>query len=103
MAQGVALELCPASNVSLGVFAEPQQVPLGTLLDAGAAVALGADDPLLFRSRLVAQYEAARHVHGIDDARLAGMARSSIVASRAPEATKRRLLAGVDAWLAVPA
>lgn len=100
VAQGVALELCPASNVSLGVFAEPQQVPLGTLLDAGAQIALGADDPLLFRSRLVAQYETARTVHGVDDTRLAEMARSSIRASRASEATKRRLLAGVDDWLA---
>ncbi len=100
--EGVALELCPASNVSLGVFAEPQHVPLGTLLDAGAAVALGADDPLLFRSRLVAQYEVARHVHGLDDARLAELARASITASRTTDGTKRRLLAGVDAWLAAP-
>lgn len=100
VAQGVALELCPASNVSLGVFAEPQQVPLGPLVDAGATVALGADDPLLFRSRLVAQYEVARHVHGMSDADLADLARGSIRASRAPESTKRRLLAGVDAWLA---
>ncbi|GEN80870.1 adenosine deaminase [Actinotalea fermentans] len=103
VAQGVALELCPASNVSLGVFAEPGQVPLGTLLEAGATIALGADDPLLFRSRLVAQYEVARHVHGVDDPGLAAMARSSIRASRAPESTKTRLLAGVDAWLAGPA
>ena len=100
VAQGVALELCPASNVSLGLFAEPQQVPLGTLLDAGAQIALGADDPLLFRSRLVAQYETARTVHRVDDARLAEMARASIRASRASEETKRRLLAGVDEWLA---
>jgi adenosine deaminase len=102
VAQGVALELCPASNVSLGVYAEPDHVPLPTLLEAGATVALGADDPLLFRTRLVAQYEVARHVHGLSDAELAELARASVRASRASEATQRRLLAGIDAWLASP-
>ncbi|GII98736.1 adenosine deaminase [Sediminihabitans luteus] len=98
--RGVALEVCPASNVSLGVYADDAHVPLRTLVDAGAQVALGADDPLLFGSRLVAQYEAARTVHGFDDAALADLARSSVRASRATAATRERLLAGVDAWLA---
>jgi adenosine deaminase len=97
---GVALEVCPASNVSLGVYEDLGDVPLPSLVGAGATVALGADDPLLFRSRLVDQYETARHVHGFDDAALAELARASIRASRASDATKRRLLADVDAWLA---
>lgn len=99
---GIALEVCPASNVSLGVYPTAAQVPLPTLLAAGAQVALGADDPLLFGSRLAAQYTTARQVHGIDDAGLADLARASIRASRAGEATRARLLAGVDAWLAAP-
>lgn len=100
--RGVALEVCPASNVSLGVFAEDRHVPLRTLTAAGATVALGADDPLLFGSRLTDQYELARRVHGYSDVELADLARGSIRASRAAEGTKARLLAGVDAWLAAP-
>ena len=102
VAGGVALEVNPASNVSLGVYAQDSLVPLRALVDAGAIVALGADDPLLFGSRLVAQYETARMVHGFDDAALADLARSSIRASRASGSTKARLLGGVDAWLAAP-
>ncbi|WP_129336935.1 adenosine deaminase [Cellulomonas endophytica] len=101
VAQGVALEVCPASNVSLGVYPDEGDVPLRTLLGAGATVALGADDPLLFRSRLVDQYAIAR-AQGLDDAALADLARGSVRASRASEAVRRRLLAGVDAWLAGP-
>ena len=67
---------------------------------AGATVALGADDPLLFRSRLVDQYELARSEHGFTDDELAELARSSIRASRASATVKARLLAGVDGWLA---
>lgn len=98
--RGIACEVCPASNVSLGVYRENRQVPLSTLREAGVPVALGADDPLLFGSRLAAQYEAARHVHRLDDEALADLARDSIRASLAPESRRRRWLAEVDAWLA---
>lgn len=100
---GIALEVCPASNVSLGVYPDAARVPLGALLDAGAQVALGADDPLLFLSRLVDQYRIAREDHGLDDGALARLARGSINASLASDGSKRAMLADVDAWLAAPA
>jgi adenosine deaminase len=101
--RGVAFELCPASNVGLGVYPQLSDVPIGTLVDAGARVALGADDPLLFGARLLDQYEAARHEHGFSDDELADLARGSIKASRASSGTKERLLTGVDDWLTTPA
>ncbi len=99
---GVALEVCPVSNVSLGVYPDLTSVPLPTLLAAGATVALGADDPLLFGSRLAAQYATMRAAHDLDDARLASLARMSFLASRADDADRARWLAEVDAWLARP-
>lgn len=98
----VTLEVCPASNVALGVAAGPASVPLGLLRSAGIPIALGADDPLLFGARLTAQYELARHAHGFDDAALAGFARMSVLSSAAPQQVKAGLLAGIDAWLAAP-
>jgi adenosine deaminase len=97
---GIALEVCPVSNVSLGVYRTAADVPLRELIDAGAAIALGADDPLLFGPRLSAQYAVARDDHGVDDAGLAALARASITASLAPQDVRKRLLAGVDDWLA---
>lgn len=99
---GVALEVCPTSNVSLGVYPAVEDVPLRRLVDAGATVALGADDPLIFGPRLLEQYRLAREVHGFDDAALAELARGSIRASRASESSRARMLAAVDAWLAAP-
>ena len=99
---GVTCEVCPTSNVALGIAARPADVPLRTLLDEGVPVALGADDPLLFGSRLAAQYEIARYVHGLDDSELAELARMSVRGSTAPPAIAGRLLAGIDAWLAKP-
>lgn len=98
--RGVPLEVCPASNVHLGVFTDAAAVPLRTLVDAGVQVALGADDPLLFLSRLTDQYELARHIHGLTDAELAALAKASLDASFASQADKNRWAADVDAWLA---
>jgi adenosine deaminase len=72
------------------------------VLDAGIAVALGADDPLLFGQRLTAQYQLARQAHGLSDGELAELARMSVRGSAAPAQIKARQLAGIDAWLASP-
>jgi len=98
--QGVTLEVCPGSNVALGVFGTAAEVPLRQLVARGAKVALGADDPLLFGSRLVAQYALARDALGFTDDELADLARDSIRASRAPDAVRLDALRGIDAWLA---
>jgi adenosine deaminase len=97
--RGIALEICPVSNVALGVYSDLTSVPLPDLLAAGATVALGADDPLLFGSRLAAQYATMRAAHELDDETLAELASMSIRASCAPDETKRALLAEVTAWL----
>jgi adenosine deaminase len=96
---GVALEVCPGSNVALGVYPSPVEVPLRAIVDEGIRVALGADDPLLFGQRLTAQYAAAREL-GFDDAGLADLARQSILASRAPDPVRAEALDDVDTWLA---
>jgi adenosine deaminase len=100
---GVALEVCPVSNVALGVYSDLTSVPLPTLLAAGATVALGADDPLLFGSRLAGQYATMRAAHDLSDEQLADLGRMSITASRAPDDVKAGLLKDVDGWLTTPA
>jgi len=99
-AEGVTCEVCPSSNVALGIAPAPEQVPLRRLFEAGVPVALGADDPLLFGPRLLAQYQVARAVHGFTDAELADLARTSVTSSAAPGPVRAGLLSGIDAWLA---
>lgn len=97
---GVALEVCPRSNVAMGVFAHPAEVPLRALAEHGIPIALGADDPLLFGSRLVAQYELARDHLAFTDAELARLASQSLAASRAPESVRTAAAHATAAWLA---
>ncbi|MGA2828641.1 MAG: adenosine deaminase [Streptosporangiaceae bacterium] len=98
--QAVTLEVCPSSNVALGIATRTRDVPVRRLFEAGVRIALGADDPLLFGSRLVAQYGIARRQHGFTDAELADVARMSVLGSAAPDAVRADVLAGIDTWLA---
>lgn len=95
----VTLEVCPASNVGLGVYANKSQVPLRLLFSAGARVALGADDPLLFGERLERQYEDARTVHGFSDEEVAQLARYSLEGSVMAKKYRDAALVEVDEWI----
>ncbi|MEV0383238.1 adenosine deaminase [Nonomuraea sp. NPDC050643] len=96
----ICCEVCPTSNVGLGVAERAADVPVRRLFDAGVPIALGADDPLLFGTRLLRQYELARESYGFSDPEVAELARQSVRSSAAPEPVRKELLKGVDDWLA---
>lgn len=98
---GVACEVCPASNVALGVFQGHELVPLRPLEEAGVPVVLAADDPLLFGAGLVDQYVAARDTHGYTAADLARLARASAQHSTMSPTDRTRMFEDIDTWLKV--
>ena len=50
--RGVVLEVCPSSNLRLGVFPDAAHHPLRALYDAGVPVTVNSDDPPLFNTTL---------------------------------------------------
>lgn len=97
---GVCLDVCPTSNVLLGVAPSLEAHPLPALLAAGVRCSLNTDDPLPFAVGILAEYERARREMGLGDAQLAQIARTSLRASAAPRELVEASLAGIDAWLA---
>ena len=95
----VTMEICPTSYLPLGVLPSLTQVPVTAFQQAGVPVALGADDPLIFGTRLVGQYEILRGVHGLDDHALADLARQAARAATSAEEVTEQLLAGIDEWV----
>lgn len=91
-------EVCPASNLALGVARHERDVPLRELRNAGVPVVLGADDPLLFRAGLIEQYVYARDHGDAGPAELAGYARTSFEASAAPAALVHDALEDIARW-----
>ena len=86
--RGIVLEVCPGSNIALGLYADRNAHPLHRLIDAGVRVTLGSDDPPFFHTTLGAEYDKA----GLGEAALRRITRTAIEASFADEATKQRLL-----------
>jgi aminodeoxyfutalosine deaminase len=98
----VPFEVCPSSNVSLGVVADLEEHPLPTLWAAGAAVTIGSDDPPFFSTTLVDELAHATRLLGLTRRELAEMQRRAARAAFAPREVRDDLLARIDAWDAGP-
>lgn len=95
----VALDVCPTSNVFTAIVPSLEEHPLPRLLDAGLLVTLNSDDPPMFGTSLLGEYELARRVFELPDAELAALARAGIDASFLPEEDKVPLRRAVASWL----
>jgi adenosine deaminase len=98
--RGVALEVCPSSNVALGLVASVAEHPLPRLRGAGLAVTLSTDIPNLAGVTLSEEYARVRTAFGDDDAGLAALSLAGVEASFADAATKARLRVEIAGWLA---
>ncbi|MEU8825007.1 adenosine deaminase [Streptomyces sp. NPDC048636] len=101
-AESTVLDVCPTSNVSLGLVATFADHPLPRLLEAGVRCTIGADDPLLFGTGLLDEYTAVRDVLGLDDNCLADVARWSLEASGAPRPAVAAALRDIGTWRSAP-
>jgi adenosine deaminase len=95
----ICLDVCPTSNVMLSVVPALEQHPLPLLLTAGVRCTINADDPLLFATDLLKEYERCRDVLQLTDEALAAVARTSLQASAAPAETVTAGLAAIETWL----
>jgi len=94
--RGTVLEVCPSSNVSLGLYPSYEDHPIGALRDAGVRVTLGSDDPPYFACSIGSQYALARERMGFDEEQLRVMTRLAVEASFAEDAVKEALSARLD-------
>ncbi len=89
---GIVLEVCPTSNVTLGVYSSYAAHPFGALRDAGVAVTLGSDDPPYFGASIGGEYDVAAQHFGLDEAALLAVTRTAVGASFADPGLKEKLL-----------
>jgi len=96
--RAIPLDICPTSNVVLGVAADLESHPLEPLRRAGVRFSLNTDDPLVYGIDLAGEYErcAAAFAWGRDE--LVAVARTSIESCFAPAARRAELLVELDAF-----
>jgi adenosine deaminase len=88
----ITLEVCPTSNVVLGVFPTYEEHPFRALREAGIPLTLGSDDPPYFGASVGGEYAVAREHFGLDDAELVAITRNAVEASFAEPELRSKLL-----------
>jgi adenosine deaminase len=68
IARDITLEVCPGSNVVLGLYKDFAHHPIKQLRDAGVKVTISTDDPPFFGTTLRREYEMLAQAHGWDAA-----------------------------------
>ena len=96
----VPLEVCPTSNVSLGVYPDYAAHPLRRLWDEGLLVTVNSDDPALFGADLNREYEVLVDHFGFSADELEQVSLNGLHASFLPQTEKARLEAEFRAQFA---
>ncbi|MCK8463058.1 adenosine deaminase [Aliiroseovarius sp. S1339] len=88
---GITLEVCPGSNVFLGVYPDLAAHPIAKLRDRGVKVTVSTDDPPFFRTNMVKEYEDLSRQFGWDDADFKDLNLTAIDAAFCDENTRTRV------------
>lgn len=89
--RGTPLEICPSSNLCLGVAPDLPSHPFHRLYRAGTAVTVNSDDPPLFDTTLTDEYLRLATTFGYTPEELAAFALSALAHSFLPEGEKAAL------------
>ncbi len=98
--QAIPLEVCPTSNVATRAVSSLDDHPIKHLKDVGVVITVNSDDPPMFGTTLNQEYAVAADLLALDEQGLGGLARTAVDVSFAGDATKARLRAEIDAYLA---
>lgn len=93
--RGIVLEICPTSNVVLGVFDGFASHPLPALRAAGVRVTLASDDPPYFGASIGGEYAVAGEHFGLSDDDLRAITADAVRAGFAEPALREQLLVGL--------
>ena len=88
---GVVLELCPGSNIALGLYRNFAAHPIARLRDAGVKVTVSTDDPPFFHTTMTREFEALEQAFGWGPEDLKQLNDTAINAAFCDEGTRARI------------
>lgn len=87
-ARQIPLEICPSSNVCLGVFPDFASHSFNRLYRSGVPVSVNSDDPAFFDTDLSREYLRLHEAFGYTPAELAGLSLDALRQSFLPDGEK---------------
>jgi len=87
----IPLEICPTSNLCLGVYPSYETHPVRWLWDQGVTITVNSDDPPMFNTDLVYEYQVLADHLGFTAAELERLSLNALQASFLPDDRKTAL------------
>jgi adenosine deaminase len=87
-ADGATLDVCPISNVKLGVVSSYDRHPMRSLLEAGIRCTVSTDDPMIFGNTLFDEYAMLSARGGLTHSELARIAANGFEAALVDESQR---------------
>lgn len=90
--RNIALEVCPTSNVVLGLYNCVEDHPIHDLAAQGLSISINSDDPPFFRTNLAKEYETVQKTFQYSDVSMQNFTKMAINAAFVDAQTKSLLL-----------
>ncbi len=95
--RGIVLEVCPGSNVALGIYPGFREHPIGRLYDREVKVTISTDDPPFFHTTMAREYEMLNRAFDWDEGVFSKIARTSLDAAFCDADTKAKIAKKLEA------
>ena len=93
--RNIALEVCPSSNIKLGLFPDLASHPFPKLLDAGLSVSLNSDDPPFMSTTIGHEYDIVQKAYHYSDETMHKITAMAIEHAFVEQNIKQELLANI--------
>ncbi len=89
--EGTVLEVCPGSNIALGLYPDWRRHPIAELDRRGVRVTISTDDPPFFHTTMAREYDRLHDAHDWDEGQFARLNRTALAAAFCDPATRDRI------------
>ncbi len=91
--RNIALEICPSSNLTLGLFNDMHCHPFPQFLEQGLAISINSDDPPFMGTSVAKEYERVQTAYGYSNEIMTNITRMAIEHAFITPAEKEELYA----------
>ncbi|MBE0555071.1 MAG: adenosine deaminase [Rhodobacteraceae bacterium] len=95
--RGTVLEVCPGSNVTLGIYPDFRRHPIAELDRRGVKVTVSTDDPPFFHTTMAREYEELNRAFDWDEGQFLRLARQALDAAFCDADTKAKIAKKLEA------
>ena len=95
--RGTVLEVCPGSNVALGIYPGFRAHPISEMDRRGVKVTISTDDPPFFHTTMAREFEELHRAFDWDDGQFSRITRQSLDAAFCDADTKARIAKKLEA------